>query len=114
MISRNAVFREDCLYKNLAQESGKVAVREPSETIEIIRNSIEVAVSSEGVTECQDEVETSQQQLVDNNKDEEVTEDLSNYQLARFKVRREIVKPVRFTDDSEVAFALSVSEEKVC
>lgn len=37
-------------------------------------------------------------------------EDLSNYQLARDRTRREIVKPARFTKDSELAFALLAAE----
>ena len=40
----------------------------------------------------------------------EEVEDLSNYQLARDRVRREIVKPARYTEDSDVAFALSIAE----
>ena len=37
-------------------------------------------------------------------------EDLSNYQLAKDRTRREIVKPTRFTEDSELAFALLAAE----
>ena len=37
-------------------------------------------------------------------------EDLSNYQLAKDRTRREIVKPARFTEDSELAFALLAAE----
>lgn len=51
--------------------------------------------------------------------DEEITENagsshdlgtLPNYQLARDRVRRNIVRPTRFVDESEVAFVLIVSE----
>ena len=37
-------------------------------------------------------------------------EDLRNYQLARDRTRMEIVKPARFTKDSELAFALLAAE----
>ena len=37
-------------------------------------------------------------------------EDLRNYQLARDRTRMEIVKPTRFTEDSELAIALLAAE----
>lgn len=52
--------------------------------------------------------EPESESMIEESTDE--TEDLSNYQLARDRIRREIVKPARFTEDSEVAFALSVAE----
>lgn len=112
VVSRNAVFREDCLYKDHAREKKNEAVCVSTGQEEAVKNSVDIEeVSESTTTEGQVEGGATQQKEETGDGNEEVTEDLSNYQLARDRVRREIVKPARFTDDSEVAFALSVSEE---
>lgn len=114
VISRNAVFQEDFLYKDLVWEKRNEGVKESLENDKVIRNYVEAVENLESTSECQNEGEATQQEGESEDKSEEVMEDLSNYQLAKDKVRRETVKPARFTDDSEAAFALSVSKEIDC
>lgn len=77
-----------------------------------MRSLIEVGETSGIVTGSQVEggVPEVEAEKEDESQDSEEVEDLSNYQLARDRAQREIVKPARFTEDSELAFALSVAE----
>ena len=76
----------------------------------MIRSSVEIGEGSGSTEESQ--AEGGATELIQSEEQQEIeeTEDLTNYQLARDRVRREIVKPARFTEDSELAFALSVAE----
>lgn len=114
VVSRNAVFREDCLYKDVVQEKKQEVTEKLMESDGGTQSTMEVTGTSESLSECQDEGGVTPQEAENVSTEEPVTEDLSNYQLARDRVRREIVKPAKFTEDSEVAFALSVSEEIEC
>ena len=121
VISRNAVFREELMYKSIDQDRGETVRSMKSESGGSVESSVEVGGSSETQSECQIEGGVDQQgdgtdqpESETTNNTEEGVEDLSNYQLARDRIRRQIVKPARFTEESEVAFALSVSEEIDC
>lgn len=74
-----------------------------------VKGSVEIEEMSGTVSRSESEGEAAEAEpMIEESTDE--TEDLSNYQLARDRIRREIVKPARFTEDSKVAFALSVAE----
>lgn len=111
VISRNAVFREDLLYKDMDRNKGKATETVQSVVAGSVESLVEVGESSGIQAETQAEGGAAQPETVSSEEAVEAIEDLSDYQLARDRVRRQIVKPVRFTEDSEVAFALYVSEE---
>lgn len=109
IISRNAVFREDKLYRDIVKDRNAKQSQYGSESQNGVKSQIEICETSGTVSESQDEGGGVKSQIKIGEATEEV-EDLNNYQLARDRAHREIVKPARFTEDSEVAFALSVAE----
>lgn len=114
MVSRNIVFRENQLFKDLVQEKGKEAVLEHENSDGSVRNSVEIGQGSGAVSEVQEEGGVVQKWSEAADKATDETEGLRNYQLARDRVRREIVKPARYTEVSAISVALSVAEEIDC
>lgn len=109
VISRNAVFREDQLYRHVVKNTGSEKNQRHPDSQNSVRSSVEIGEASGTASEGQTEGGVDVSESTDETQTAEEVEDLSNYQLARDRVRREIVKPSRFTDESEVAFALSVA-----
>ena len=114
MISRNVVFREKQLFKDIDQGKVKEIAVDQEKPGETVKSSTEVGETSKTVSEDQEEGGAAQTELEVEGETTVESEDLSNYQLARDRTRREIVKPARYTEDSAVAFALSVAEEIDC
>lgn len=111
IISRNAVFREDKLYRDIVKDQNAEQKQMGSDSQASVEGSVEIGEASGTMSRGNSEggaAEPESESMIEESTDE--TEDLSNYQLARDRIRREIVKPARFTEDSEVAFALSVAE----
>lgn len=97
------------LYKDDVLDRGKGIEQGHTDAETSIRTTVEVGESSEASQGDQSEVVAGQAEVdEEQTTTTEVTEDLSNYQLAR---DREIGKPTRYTEDSALAFALSVAEE---
>lgn len=100
------------LYKDAVLDRGKGIEQGHADAETSIRTTVEVGESSEASQGDQSEVVAGQAEVdEEQTTTTEVTEDLSNYQLARDRVCREIGKPARYTEDSALAFALSVAEE---
>lgn len=109
IISRNAVFREDKLYRDIVKEQNAEQKQMEPDSQASVKGSVEIEEVSGTVSRSESEGEAAEAEpMIEESTDE--TEVLSNYQLARDRIRREIVKLARFTEDSEVAFALSVAE----
>ncbi|CAA7038048.1 unnamed protein product [Microthlaspi erraticum] len=84
VVSRNAVFTEGKLYKDLLQD--KESAKNQQDSVKQVKSGVII-------------------------EDAETQEDLTNYQLARDRDRRTIRLPTRYQDDEQVlAFALSVAE----
>ena len=110
VISRNAMFREDLVYKDIQKVKEVEAKQEASGGLDLTRNIVEIGESSESAEEIQAEGGASEPIQEEEHQVSGEVEDLSNYQLAKDRTRREIVKPTRFTEDSELAFALLAAE----
>lgn len=97
VISRNVVFREELLYKDVILDRGKGKVQDQSETKGGIRTTIEIVESSKSSSGNQTEGGADQAEAGEEHTTVGDPEDLSNYQLARDRVRRVIVKPASST-----------------
>ncbi|CAA7015031.1 unnamed protein product [Microthlaspi erraticum] len=120
VISRNVVFHEEKVFKDLKseEEHGVKNSVESGQSSESSRVEITADVSSEeqqpstenivsgGVTV---ESSSESEEEFENNDQEEV--ELAGYQLARERDRRVIAPPARFNDYSMVAFALLTAED---
>ena len=111
IISRNAMFREDLLYKEHLKDESSEAGGASSSTQGLTKSSIEIEEVTQESSEVQGAGGVSQQRSESDNADTGSSVDLRDYQLARDRIRREIVKPARYSEDSATAFALSVAEE---
>lgn len=99
------------MYRDIVKDQNAEQKQMGSDSQASVEGSVEIGEASGTISRGNSEggaAEPESESMIEESTDE--TEDLSNYQLARDRIRREIVKPARFTEDSEVAFALSVAE----
>jgi len=118
VISRNVIFQEEVVYKDLNDKETVVKkedIRTQTDNHLVISKTKEVSDQG-GVThieECEESDENDEQEPETVNETDPTVESegsLANYQLARDRVRRQINPPTRFTEESGVAFALVVVE----
>lgn len=115
VVSRNAVFTEDKLYKDLTKKDGSKA--DQRKTIEKCRSVVTVKpVATEKEVKTVKDIDEGGAEMIVSDSEGEPTEEeenLENYQLSRDRARRDIKKPGRFTEEEKevVAFALVVGEE---
>jgi len=119
VISRNVIFHEDLVYKDLQlkekseQEERAEKITQAEKTVsEIVSNQQQVGESSVAggtvdVSSSDDESEYFEPE----GEAPASSERLSNYQLARDRVRRQIRAPIRFSDYSQFAYALMAAED---
>ena len=127
VISRNVVFQEEMMYKDLkSEEENKKKNPETGESSGSSRVEVHVDVrpdneveqhqsNTENFVEGGADMESSSEsdeEFIDATEDQNDEEDeLAGYQLVRDRARRVTAPPARFTDYSMVAFALLVSED---
>ncbi|CAA7057839.1 unnamed protein product [Microthlaspi erraticum] len=124
VISRNVVFHENVVFKDLKSEENQASASKAlpaptvsTETFIRIEDEDDVGAQNEHVTESVDAGGETQENASSSESDEAETEDVSadavdltNYQLARDRGRRQPKPPAKFSDYSEVAFALLTAE----
>ncbi|AAF19226.1 Highly similar to Ta1-3 polyprotein [Arabidopsis thaliana] len=123
VISRNVVFQESVVYRDLKVKEDDTDNLNQKETTssEVEQNKFAEASGSGGVIQLQSDSEpiTEGEQSSDSEEEVEYSEKtqetpkrtgLTTYKLARDRVRRNINPPTRFTEESSVTFALVVVE----
>ena len=114
VISRNVVFQEEVVYKDLQKQETKSVEEKPAVADTIV---LELNKKTENVREKT--VEGGAIEVVSSDSESETEEgpvetiesSPQSYRLARDRVRRIIKAPVKFSDYSQFAFALMMAEE---
>lgn len=125
VISRNIVFHEEVMFKDLKSEKehgikGNFETGQSSGTsnIEIVveenSENQQQQPSAENIVQggviAENQSESGEEENADVNDDQD-DDELVGYQLARDRVRRAVVPPARLSDYSMVAFALLTAED---
>ena len=114
VISRNVVFQEEVVYKDLQKQETKSVEEKPAVVDTTV---LELNKKTENVREKS--VEGGAIEVVSSDSESETEEgpvetiesSPQSYRLARDRVRRIIKAPVKFSDYSQFAFALMMAEE---
>ena len=114
VISRNVVFQEEVVYKDLQKQETKSVEEKPAVADTTV---LELNKKTENVREKS--VEGGAIEVVSSDSESETEEgpvetiesSPQSYRLARYRVRRIIKAPVKFSDYSQFAFALMMAEE---
>jgi hypothetical protein len=131
VISRNVIFREDMVYKDLNKDVNDVVAEDAEASTsnsDVISELVKKRVSSKQGGVTTELVEVSESESEEDSEEPAETavnqshepSGLTNYQLARDRTRRQIVAPVKMKDYSQFAFALmtyeilNVEEEPQC
>lgn len=127
VVSRNAVFTEDKLYKDLVQD--KKSERDQQDQGRRVESGVIIEEGEVSRTDGNVQIDTNETQDVsddepeggaeggatevvsDSEEDSDAEQELANYQLARDRSRRTVRPPARYQNEDQVlAFALSVAE----
>lgn len=123
VVSRNVVFHEDQVFKDLKPQEEQGAKRNfekgesSGETVKLVVNmNPDVSQAAGSIDQGGALSESSSETNEENAENEEIhaeeeADELAGYQLARDRVRRTTVPPARLTDYSMVAFALFTAED---
>ena len=111
VISRNVLFTEDKVYKDLSVCEVKANVTEKLRNQTVLGETARSASGPEVKPSIRAVDETAEVAI---DADDEQGESLEGYQLARDRVWRKIVPPARYSDSEDIAaFALYVADD-VC